>query len=366
MTNPALQDSDEYSKYNDLVEQLSPYLGTDATPDLKTEEGEEAPLLQFARLRGYIVATIKRIGQGLPEIEFEELQTFDGHVDEIKNLQYDSFVASDEKVYDLTAAMRFGSRNPNYAKFKPFLGGNVTDRQLKSYLLNSCNGLICAVLVKKKQPGGGGGRVVNWDPKRQAPPHYKMPIWISQPRRQKSPPADDEIAPYPRTVRRAQIGLQDGDFEKEDIFKPSPSRDYLSNLMKNIKYHTRPEIRKKSGRDHISTRTPSSVPKPATELFARLNSEFKRRKDDKEMKTRKVTSLDAIHNDTVHGVTVLRHNSQTAGNTKPKPRYWTLEKQSPIVEDAENSTSEKRLALEPIPKRKLRFEVDERQIKKQR
>ncbi|GKT85774.1 cytochrome B5-like heme steroid binding domain-containing protein [Colletotrichum tofieldiae] len=169
MTNPALQDSDEYSKYNDLVEQLSPYLGTDATPDLKTEEGEEAPLLQFARLRGYIVATIKRIGQGLPEIEFEELQTFDGHVDEIKNLQYDSFVASDEKVYDLTAAMRFGSRNPNYAKFKPFLGGNVTDRQLKSYLLNSCNGLICAVLVKKKQPGGGGGRVVNWDPKRQAP-----------------------------------------------------------------------------------------------------------------------------------------------------------------------------------------------------
>ncbi|KAK2010218.1 cytochrome b5-like Heme/Steroid binding domain-containing protein [Colletotrichum eremochloae] len=98
----ALKDSDEYSEHVDLVKQLSPYLGKDATQDLKLEEGDDTPLLQFARLRGYIVATIERIGQGLPEIEFEELRTFDGQVDEIKNLQNDSFVAADEMVYDLT------------------------------------------------------------------------------------------------------------------------------------------------------------------------------------------------------------------------------------------------------------------------
>ncbi|KAK2034754.1 cytochrome b5-like Heme/Steroid binding domain-containing protein [Colletotrichum zoysiae] len=98
----ALKDSDEYSQYTDLVQQLTPYLGTDATQDLKLEEGDEVPLLRFARLRGYVVATVERIGQGLPEIESEELQKFDGEVDEMRNLQNDSFVASDDMVYDLT------------------------------------------------------------------------------------------------------------------------------------------------------------------------------------------------------------------------------------------------------------------------
>ncbi|KAK1593779.1 cytochrome b5-like Heme/Steroid binding domain-containing protein [Colletotrichum navitas] len=101
----ALKDSDEHSKYVDLVHQLSPYLGMDATQDLKLEEGDETPLLQFARLRGYVVATVERIGQGLPEIELKELRTFDGQVDEIRNLQNDSFVAADDMVYDLTGML---------------------------------------------------------------------------------------------------------------------------------------------------------------------------------------------------------------------------------------------------------------------
>ncbi|KZL84778.1 cytochrome b5-like heme steroid binding domain-containing protein [Colletotrichum incanum] len=366
MINPALQDSDECSKYIDLIEQLSPYLGTDATLDLKTEEGEEAPLLQFARLKGYIVATIEKIGQGLPEIEFEELQTFDGHVDEIQNLQHDSFVASLEMVYDLTAAMQFGSLNPNYAKFKPFLGGVVTDEQLKTYLLNNCDGLICAVLVKKKQPGGGGGRVVNWDSKRQVPPHYKMPIWISRPMRQKSPPAEDEIAPHSSTIQRAQTGLQEGDFKKKDIFEPLPSQNYLNTLMANMKYRARPDTREKSGRNYISTRTLSSVPKPAPEQFARLKSEFRRRKDDKKVKMRKVTSVDAIYIDPVRGVNVLQPTSQPASNTKQSQKFRTLAEKISVAGDAEHSTIEKWMALEPILKRKPRFEVDDRQTKMQR
>lgn len=103
----ALRESDEYEAYRDLVEQVSPYLGTDATQDLKVEDDDEAPLLQLARLRAYIVATVARIGQGLPEMERDELQMFDGQADEVRDVQNDSFVASDGMVYDLT-----GERDP--------------------------------------------------------------------------------------------------------------------------------------------------------------------------------------------------------------------------------------------------------------
>ncbi|KAK2001909.1 hypothetical protein LX36DRAFT_697901 [Colletotrichum falcatum] len=339
----ALKDSDEYGRHADLVEKLAPYLGTDATKDLKTEEGDDAPLLRFARLRGYIVATVERIGQGLPEIELAELRTFDGKVDEVKDLQNDSFVASDGMVYDLTAALQFGSLNPNYARFRPHLGGIVADAELKSYLSQNCDGLICAVLVKKKHPGGG--RVVNWDSKRQAPPHYKMPIWSHRPPNKKKAPLDDEIAPYPSTARRAKRGLQEEDFEREDIFRPPPSLDYLDNLMSSLR-HLNQRV------TSASTRKLPTVSGAKPEPSVRLGSEFRRRNDDKRVQKRKLKSVDAKPiGPTVPGT--ARTQDQPGDDAKGRPRH-----RSP------DSKSEGVVELERVPKRKLRFQIDDRPAKR--
>ncbi|KAK1708887.1 uncharacterized protein BDZ83DRAFT_745321 [Colletotrichum acutatum] len=99
----ALRDSEEHGEFLDLADALSPYLGLDATEALQAEEYENGPLMRFACLRGYIVATVKDVGLGLPEIEPEELRMFDGHTDESCDVQYDAFVASNGFVYDLTS-----------------------------------------------------------------------------------------------------------------------------------------------------------------------------------------------------------------------------------------------------------------------
>ncbi|KAK1714319.1 cytochrome b5-like Heme/Steroid binding domain-containing protein [Colletotrichum lupini] len=98
----ALKDSEEHEKFPDLADSLSPYLGLDATEALQAEEYDDGPLMRFACLRGYIVATVEEIGYSLPEIEPEELRMFDGHTDEGRDIQYDAFVASDGFAYDLT------------------------------------------------------------------------------------------------------------------------------------------------------------------------------------------------------------------------------------------------------------------------
>lgn len=102
MSFAALQESDEYEKYSELVEKLTPYLGTDATQPLKVETDDDGPLVRFARLRGYIVATIEKPAGNFPEIEPDELRKFDGKGDELEGWQNDSFVASNDMVYDLT------------------------------------------------------------------------------------------------------------------------------------------------------------------------------------------------------------------------------------------------------------------------
>ncbi|KAJ3946740.1 uncharacterized protein N0V96_003114 [Colletotrichum fioriniae] len=99
----ALRDSEEHGKFPDLADALSPYLGLDATEALQVEEHENGPLMRFACLRGYIVATVEDIGYGLPEIQLDELRMFDGHTNEGYDIQYDAFVASDGFVYDLTS-----------------------------------------------------------------------------------------------------------------------------------------------------------------------------------------------------------------------------------------------------------------------
>ncbi|KAK1622178.1 cytochrome b5-like Heme/Steroid binding domain-containing protein [Colletotrichum phormii] len=98
----ALRESDEYEKFSGLVDDLSPYLGLDATEALQAEEYDDGPLMRFACLRGYIVTHVEDIGYGLPEIESEELRMFDGHTDVGYDMQYDAFVASDDFVYDMT------------------------------------------------------------------------------------------------------------------------------------------------------------------------------------------------------------------------------------------------------------------------
>ncbi|KAK6221274.1 putative cytochrome b5-like Heme/Steroid binding domain-containing protein [Colletotrichum tabaci] len=362
----ALRESDEYEAYRDLVEQVSPYLGTDATQDLKVEDDDEAPLLQLARLRAYIVATVARIGQGLPEMERDELQMFDGQADEVRDVQNDSFVASDGMVYDLTAAMRFGSANPNYPKFEPFLGGTVTDQELKSYLVSHCQDLICAVLVKKKRPGGGGGRVVKWDPRRPAPRNFKMPIWTDQPRttKKRSSPADDEIAPYPSAVRKARGALRDEDFEREDVFRPAPSRNYLNNLMASIKHGARPGLGGAPGaRSESSGGTLSCVPRPTPGQLQRPTSELRRRTEEK--RASGIRRVSGSHS--VAELAVKRPEKSSTGDVEGTRERQTSAGERNAARGVRDSSSEpQRTALEVLPKRKLLFRADDGPPKKKR
>ncbi|KAK1974797.1 hypothetical protein LZ30DRAFT_385339 [Colletotrichum cereale] len=188
-----------------------------------------------------------------------------------------------------------------------------------------------------------------------------MPIWFDQPPKKKKAPADDEIAPYPSTARRARRGLQEEDFEKEDIFKPSPSRDYLNNLMNSLKPRSRHKYRRGDRTDkapgwktetNTSTRTLSTISNPTSEQFGRLRSEFRRQNGDKRVKKRRVMSMGAVSKDPARGA---GPESRPADKVKGKTRHLSS-----------NSQSEERVALERIPKRKLRFKVDEPPAKKRR
>ncbi|KAJ0163654.1 putative Delta(5) fatty acid desaturase C [Colletotrichum tanaceti] len=370
----ALRESDEYEEYRGLVEQLSPYLGTDATQDLKVEDddNDEAPLLRLARLRAYIVATVARIGQGLPEMEHNELQMFDGQADEVKDVRNDSFVASDDMVYDLTAAVRFGSANPNYAKFEPFLGGIVTDRGLKSYLVSHCQDLICAVLVKKKRPGGGGrGRVVEWDPRRPAPRSFKMPIWTDQPKKKtkRPPPADDEVAPYPSAIRKAQRAMGDEDFEREDIFRPPPSRSDLDDLMASIKHGARPEFGGAPGRPRsgLSGGALSCVPRPTPGQLQRPTSELRRRALEKRASGRR-RRVSGSHSMTgLAAVTTRQEKPPTGDIAGAREEPQTSAAEGDGARAVRDSPGEpRRTALEVLPKRKLLFRADDGPSRKKR
>ncbi|KAK1593778.1 uncharacterized protein LY79DRAFT_171249 [Colletotrichum navitas] len=191
-----------------------------------------------------------------------------------------------------------------------------------------------------------------------------MPIWFDQPPKKKKTPRDDEIAPYPSTARRALKGLQEEDFEKKDIFKPSPSRNQLESLMSNLEYQNRHEYKTNedtggcSGQKvetNASTRKFSSVSNPTMKQFGRLSSEFRRRNDDKEVKRRKLMSVEAISKGPMGDADATRRKGQPADNIKGKPEHLSS-----------NSHSEERVEMERIPKRRLRFKVDERPAKKRR
>ncbi|KAK2034753.1 hypothetical protein LX32DRAFT_339255 [Colletotrichum zoysiae] len=192
-----------------------------------------------------------------------------------------------------------------------------------------------------------------------------MPVWFERPPKKRKVPLDDEIAPYPSTVRRAQRGLQEEDFEKEDIFRPPPSRSYLKSLVRNLKHLNQHKDKRNAATENssgkrvaakASTRRLSTVWYPTPKQFGRLNSEFRRRNDDKRAQRRRLTSVDGIiSKHPVGNPDTTRPKVPPAGNIEDRPQHRSA-----------NSKSEKWIQMKRIPKRKFRFKVDERPAKKQR
>ncbi|KXH63391.1 cytochrome b5-like Heme/Steroid binding domain-containing protein [Colletotrichum nymphaeae SA-01] len=370
----ALRDSEEVAESSDLADALSPYLGLDATEALQAEEYEDGPLMRFACLRGYIVATVEDMGYGFLEIEPEELRMFDGHTDECRDIQYDAFVASDGFVYDLTAAMLYGSCNPVYSKFKPFLGGIVDDEELTTYLDTHCENLICAVLVQEKTEDDGR-RIVNWDPRKKVAPRYKMPIWANRPRKAPKPPAEDEIAPHIDTIEKAKEVAREEHFEKKEVFEPTPTATFLQNMINQLDEVNQPsfatkledeESRISCNRNTKGKESESKASGLKTRQLSRLEADLRRRKDEKVMREIAKTWQEVIASDE----STLPVAYPTQKSAKHTVGGQLQEKES---EEGEGSTQQdaappgmSRRALEVTKKRKPVFEIDEGPPKKRR
>ncbi|KXH59764.1 cytochrome b5-like Heme/Steroid binding domain-containing protein [Colletotrichum salicis] len=373
----ALRESDEYGKFSGLVDDLFPYLGLDATEALQAEEYDDGPLMRFACLRDYIVAHVKDIGYGLPEIESEELRMFDGHTDVGYDMQYDAFVASDDFVYDLTSAMLYGSCNPIYSKFEPFLGGVVADDELRSCLDTHCEDLICAVLVREKSQEDGR-RIVKWDPRRKAATRYKMPIWENRPRKIPKPPAEDEVAPLISTREKAKETSKKRDFETKDVFEPTPTRQFLHNLIyqldpdqiNQISFAT--ELRKQGTRTRGTRDTKGKAlvgraSSPKSWQLSRLDSDLRRRKDEKIMREIARTWKEVIGSDE----STLPAGFFPVDNIAKHNDGITVRDE--VFEAGESSAQKdaalpgmSRRALEVAKKRKLVFEISDGPPRKRR
>ncbi|OHF02929.1 cytochrome b5-like Heme/Steroid binding domain-containing protein [Colletotrichum orchidophilum] len=369
----ALKESSEYAKLSKLVDDLSPYLGADATQALKAEEGNDGPLLRFSRLRGYIVASIDH---GLPEIEPIELSKFDGHADEIHDVRYDAFVASDGMVYDLTAIMLYGSSNPNYAKFETFLGGVVTDEEMKTYLQTHCQGLVCAILVQKRRREQGR-RTINWNPKKKAPLRYKMPIWANRTKKSWESPLEDQVAPHMSTLQKAKKRSKEEDFEKKDVFEPTPSRSYLQNLVCDLGQVVQPSLAQESERR--SPRSGDAWPaelnesaaatrarSPTPEQLSRLNSELRRHNDEKVVRNRAraCPELKALGKSRGTAVPYKDNSSKHETGTVIKEEVYEEGEFDPRQAAAQPGMSRKELLV--TKKRKPVFKIDDGAPRKRR
>ncbi|KAK1489423.1 cytochrome b5-like Heme/Steroid binding domain-containing protein [Colletotrichum cuscutae] len=370
----ALQDSEEHEKFPDLADSLSPYLGLDATEALQAEEYEDGPLMRFACLRGYIVATVEEIGYSLPEIDLEELRMFDGHTDEGRDIQYDAFVASDGFAYNLTAAMLYGSCNPIYSKFKPFLGGIVGDEELRTYLDTHCENLICAVLVQEKNEEDGR-RVVNWDPRKKVAPRYKMPIWANRPRKVPKPPAEDEIAPHIDTIEKTKEVAREEQSEKKEVFEPTPTATFLQNMINQLDEVNQPsfamELEEEESRTSCNRNTKGKEPESKASSskarqLSRLEADLRRRKDEKIMREIARTWQEVIASDeSTLPAAYLPQNSakDTVGSALQEKQ--SEEGECSAQQDAAPPGMSRR-ALEVIKKRKPVFEIDEGPPRKRR
>ncbi|KAK7450962.1 cytochrome b5-like Heme/Steroid binding domain-containing protein [Colletotrichum acutatum] len=370
----ALRDSEEHGEFLDLADALSPYLGLDATEALQAEEYENGPLMRFACLRGYIVATVKDVGLGLPEIEPEELRMFDGHTDESCDVQYDAFVASNGFVYDLTSAMLYGSFNPIYSKFKPFLGGIVADEELRTYLDTHCENLICAILVQQKNEGDGR-RIVNWDPRKKVAPRYKMPIWANRPRKIPKPPAEDEIAPHIDTKEKAKETSKEEVFETKEVFEPTPTATFLQNMINQLDEVNQPSfaMNLEEQEDRISCTSHTKGKQPESKAssskvrqLSRLEADLRRRKDEKVMRKIARTWQEVIASDesTLPAAYPLDRNVKRTDGVAIQEQ--DLEKGERSAQQDAAPSGMSRRALEVIKKRKPVFEIDEGPPRKRR
>lgn len=371
--------------------------------------------MRFACLRGYIVATVEDIGYGLPEIQLDELRMFDGHTDEGYDIQYDAFVASDGFVYDLTceypsycvlslrlphtfltqgnlAAMLYGSRNPIYSKFKPFLGGIVADEELKTYLDTHCENLICAVLVQRNSEENSR-RIINWDPRKKVArklslavssdkllvtpflARYKMPIWANRPKKIPKLPAENEVAPHIDTIEKIKEVSKEGDFETKDVFEPTPTATFLQNMINQLVPVNQPSLaeglekqeHQTTGTSNTKGKEPESRANSSKSLqLSRLEADLRRRKDEKVMREIARTWQEVIASDE----STLPAAYPPKNNAKHTSDGVLQEKE---LEEGERSAQKdavppgmSRRALEVTKKRKPVFESDDGPPRKRR
>ncbi|KAF9881431.1 cytochrome b5-like Heme/Steroid binding domain-containing protein [Colletotrichum karsti] len=227
----ALQESGEDPE---LVEKLRPYLGTDATADLQDEDADGGPLMCFARLRAYIVATTRRPDRQLPEMSISDLAKFDGMVNEREKWRNDAYVAVEDLVYDVTEVIQYGSTYERYANLGQYLGQKVHNETLATYLKNNCGHRVVARIVSSRIP-------CPFDPRRALPVRADITAWKARPKRKKPEsapknpaPKRNDIAPYPQTVDDLKKKRKAKKTGKGHTFSPTPSISKLDYLVQSL------------------------------------------------------------------------------------------------------------------------------------
>ncbi|KAF6828244.1 alcohol dehydrogenase 2 protein [Colletotrichum plurivorum] len=207
-----------------LADALAQYLGTDATPEMQAQP-DDGPLMQLFPLKGFIVAVAEntddeeQLGQMTPD----ELQLFNGDVNEGEGWRNGAYVAVDDKVYDVTGELI------------RYLGRTVQDPGLAQYVRKQCRHLICAQLVSRRVIAPGAGGAFMWHPQRPLPVPLQMtPLDHKEPT-PPSPPSNDDVAPLANFLDRDSIkrALQ-ARFLSEHVFAPVPSHTGLENMVTDL------------------------------------------------------------------------------------------------------------------------------------
>ncbi|KAF6824028.1 cytochrome b5-like Heme/Steroid binding domain-containing protein [Colletotrichum musicola] len=219
-----------------LADALAQYLGTDATPEMQAQP-DDGPLMQLFPLKGFIVAVAEntddeeQLGQMTPD----ELQLFNGDINEGEGWRNGAYVAVDDKVYDVTDPITYGLSNDANIRLIRYLGRIVQDPGLAQYVRKQCRHLICAQLVSRRVITPGAGGAFMWHSQRPLPVPLQMTPLDHEEPTPPSPPCDDDVAPLPSFPDRDSIKrtLQ-ARFLSEHIFAPVPSRTGLENMVTDL------------------------------------------------------------------------------------------------------------------------------------
>ncbi|TDZ37351.1 Alcohol dehydrogenase 1 [Colletotrichum spinosum] len=210
-----------------LVAELRPYLGTDATDKLIIEQ-DDGPLMRLARMKNYAVAMVELPEPSLPEMNVDELRRHNGIVSEDQTWRNAAYTAFNDVVYDVTEVYEYAMDNPNLRGLGDFIGYQVTEGRLGAYLEARYSHRAVAKFVR--QPTRRDKDTQPWDARRQLAGPIRIPKWDVQPR-QKPPPADDAIAPYPEARDIAMLDAREFGPGKPEVFPAEPSHEDREKIM---------------------------------------------------------------------------------------------------------------------------------------